>query len=1105
MRAASRDRAPGVWLALAVISLTPALHAVPRNKAASPHAAPRSNAASSSAVTRAAAERSTITPVAERQLARGRRTLATQGQDRARAERRARVNLQIPERLQRTLQAAIDARIDRNIVESKQLGAQARQLLRQFIAEAPADSPEMPVALLRLGELEWEQARDAYLAEFRRWERRPAESRGEPPLPRYVAARALFLRVLQQYKSFRDYDLALYVDGFLANEEGRYAEARGRFDRILEWFPKSRFVPDAHMVRAEYEFTRQAPDYAVALAEYEAVLRHRESELYDLALFKSAWTLWRLGRREQAAARFLAVFQNTELASERTSARRRAEIDELQNEALKNLVAVFVEDEQNTADDLHRFLREAGGEKFAGRIVRTLAETLYEQAHYERGIEAYRLLIRLEPLSPEAPDHALAVARGHSTLEAWHELVVDYRNLLRDYTAPTAPAPGSAWVRAAPKDVTARARAAIERQLREDAVGLHAKAQADKTSRAEFAAAAELYSVYLSGYPASPAAHEMFFNRGELRFYHLEQPAAAADDYLRSVELAPRGALSRDALYNALAALERARTLEFAAQAGSPARDTDTDRKLTRAMELYVKTYPTDPAVPELLFRQGKLYYDHGVFDAAVRQWGLLLEKYPRDRFAADAGELILDSFNKSQDYANIETWARRLKATPAFASPAQQSRLETLIVQAVFKQGEQLSEQRDHQRAARAYLRAASEFPREPRAAQAAVNATIEARRAGDLATLRAAADLLGSAQRARPEAAEGIWVAAEAHQAIGLLREAAVYHEQIVEWFPRSGKHRDAAFNAVLLRTSVGDHEAAIRDGTRFRKTYARDPAAEEVTFLMGKAHEKAGQLREAAQLYDRYARTAKRYASQIEALVRLARVQLRLEQGRAASAALERASDIHDRHKSQLDKSGRYFAAEARYMLGERLLAEFAGVTIEGDVKQLKARLRRKSELLKRAADAFLDTAELGVAEWTTAALYQIGFTYESFAKALLSSPAPSNLSPEDQELYTQSIEEFVIPIEERALEAYESGWQKAVELGIFNAWTARMRAALGRLNSELYPPLNEAGFALRTRVPEPLPELIDGPRRTPAGRSAPYLLEQPGQTKPAEVKR
>jgi hypothetical protein len=176
----------------------------------------------------------------------------------------------------------------------------------------------------------------------------------------------------------------------------------------------------------------------------------------------------------------------------------------------------------------------------------------------------------------------------------------------------------------------------------------------------------------------------------------------------------------------------------------------------------------------------------------------------------------------------------------------------------------------------------------------------------------------------------------------------------------------------------------------------------------------------------------------------------------------------------------------------MQGEVILKKFQDVKIEGDVKQLKSRLKTKSELLKKAAETFLSTAEIGAAEWTTAALYQIGVTYESFSKALLNSPPPANLSADEKELYQQSIDEFVVPIEERSLEAYESGWHKAIELGIFNSWTAKMREALGRLNSELYPPLKEQGFEIRSQGPSQLPPLIDATRRGGGGRSDKFLL-------------
>ena len=52
--------------------------------------------------------------------------------------------------------------------------------------------------------------------------------------------------------------------------------------------------------------------------------------------------------------------------------------------------------------------------------------------------------------------------------------------------------------------------------------------------------------------------------------------------------------------------------------------------------------------------------------------------------------------------------------------------------------------------------------------------------------------------------------------------------------------------------------------------------------------------------------------------------------------------------------------------------------------------------------------------------------------------------------------------------------------------------KMRDALGRLNSELYPPLKETGFKLRSRASSALPALIDGTRRTSSGGSEKFLI-------------
>ncbi len=1005
----------------------------------------------------------------------------------------------IPDALRAQLQKQLEARIDRDVAQVKKLRTEAISLLTTFVAETSLTAGatrEMPEALLRLGELKWELEREDFVERFKAWEAKPVDQRGTLQEPNFQPSRELFARVLRDYPWFGQYDLTLYVDGFLAYEQGKQDEALARFDRILKEYPTSRFVPDAHLARAEALFNGKY-DYAAALAEYEKVLEFKNSELYGLAMFKSAWCLWRLNRSDEAAKRFVAVFEITDREGKRVSAVQQRQLDELQSEALKYLIEVFTEDEKNTAQDVYGFLTKIGGDRFAGKVVRALAVQFYDQAHYDRGIEAYELLLKLEPASSDAGRWMLAIAEGYNASEDWPKLKATYDR------AVTGVAAGSTWAKTqGDPSVVAASTRDLERQLKEHALQLHARAQKDKTSRAEFDGAAGLYGVYLSKFAGEKEAYQVHYYLAEIYFYRLEKPTDAATHYMAAARAIPNAAaekeplksLRHDAIYNAIAALERVRFAELEARKkqpqGSAFQETEADKKFAEALDLYAQLYPNDPALPELFFRQGRQYYDYGVYDAAVKIWGSLLEKFPRSQFALSAGELILDSFNRAKNYENIETWARRLKAAPAFASEANQKKLDTLIVQAVFKQGEQKSQAGDHLGAAKAYLRAAKEFPKDTRAAQACVNAELSAQKAGDPQTLKEAAQLVtGKDYRDRPESPQGAWIAAKTFQSMGLFADAAELDEAIAALADKEHPHyqkfehaKDAAFNAVVLRVATGEHDKAITNGNRFLQQHASASDADEVVFQMGEAHQNAGRNKEAADLYRRYVARSKNQDHRVQGFVLLAQALVKNGDEKAADDALKVAVDIGRHRKGELGPDGKFAAAHARYMEGERVLARFDAIQISGDVKQLAQRLKQKAELLKQASSVFLDVVSLGVAEWTTAALYQIGRTYENFAKSLRDSPAPSGLSDADKEQYQTQIDEFVVPIEERSLDAYENGWKKATDLGIYNQWTAKMREALGRLNAELYPPFKEIGFDVRSQGPTPLPALIEGPRRS-----------------------
>ncbi len=942
--------------------------------------------------------------------------------------------------------------------------AEAIRLLQRYLTLEPPPH-ERSEAQFKLAEMFWEDSRVLFVRAMKQHQDLPAE-RQPAKAPRLDLGRSqgLYETILQENLPYPKYDTVLYLYAYSLLEHERLDVAIVQYRRILAEFPRSRFVPDAHMALAEDHFNSRF-DYAAALVEYELVMSHPDSELYDIALFKSAWCLWRLNRSREAAVRFKEVL-DLGLRRRQLAASQRRRLSSLQNEALNYLIQVFTEDEQNTAEDVHRFLTEIGGERYAAQVMRRLSEVFFDQARFERGIESYKLLLQIDPTNADAPVFQRQVARGYQVLGDHLSAARELEKLVVDY------GPRGAWASAQgdPAQIE-RARSIAETALRAYGMEAHQEAQQDR-AEAKYQAAADTYAFYLRHFPRSEQSYDIRFYLGEILFHRLHRYEEAGNAYLDAARQNKQGRFTKDALYNSITAFERVREATLgqrpqARQGEAAVAETENDRKFSEAIELYVELYPDDPDLPEIIFRQAKLYFDYGVFDPAVRLFGLILERFPEHRFAEPAGEMILDSFNRASDYGNIERWARRLKEAPAFASDEQQRRLDGLILGAMFKQGEQLAGQSKHRESAAAYLRAARAYPAEARAPQAYMNAGLEFSRAGDPdAAVESYDELVETAPQAA-EAPVALWTAAQLYEAIAQFADAAAYYERYGERFPRGEKAEDALYNATLLHVTVRENDDAIRTGQRFREAFPRSQSVAEITFMMGLAHEQEGRFDDAAQVFAEYAERGRDLDRRIEAHTRAGQALVKLDRDDRAKRAFEGAVSLARKRGAKLT-GGAYYGAQARYLTGELVFREYERVAFSGDVATLERTLQRKADLLARSAEIYADVVAFGSPEWATAALFRIGRSFEQFAESLKNAPVPETLSEADQEMYTQEVGLFAAQFEEKALEAYEGGYQKALQLGIYNRWTIELRRALERLNDSLYP---------RTREIRPRPTLAE----------------------------
>ena len=285
--------------------------------------------------------------------------------------------------------------------------------------------------------------------------------------------------------------------------------------------------------------------------------------------------------------------------------RDRKQLDELQAEALKYLVEVLTEDEKNTAADAYAFLQKVGGDRFAGKVVKALAETFYDQSHYERGIEAYELLLKLDPTSRDAGEWVLQIASGYFTIEDYAHLKTTYERALAGYTA------GGAWSRtqADPANVAATAKK-IEQDLREHARRPPRQGAARQDEpRGVRGGGVAVRRVPLAVLRRPDRVRGPVLRRRrststtsasstEAATHYEASPRARCRPRRRGSSPAPRRGRMRSATRSPPS--RQVRADEFAARKGSTARrgETETDKRFAEALDLYAELYPTPPTSP---------------------------------------------------------------------------------------------------------------------------------------------------------------------------------------------------------------------------------------------------------------------------------------------------------------------------------------------------------------------------------------------------------------------------------------------------------------------------------------------------------------------------
>ncbi|WP_257458128.1 tetratricopeptide repeat protein [Archangium lipolyticum] len=704
------------------------------------------------------------------------------------------------------------------------------------IISLSADAKEQPALLFRLGELYWEESKyyffeanrkDDELIEAMNRGDSAAQSRAKAGKAELLTrqkqygklALEQYTKIVQDYPDFERSDEVLFFLGTYLMEDGQDRKALVAFKRLVEKFPKSKYIPDAYLAFGEYYFNNskgKRADLEKALAAYKKAAEYPESQVYAFALYKQGWCYFNLADYTNAKDKWKAVVLYGELAGAQNIEKdgNAKKTNSLAREARTDYVRAYAR-EGDVMLAREDFSKVASNPEDRFAMMRTLANMYYGDGKDREAAITYNSLIKEKPLSPEAPgfqgrivDIVLRMGNKERTVTQVRRLVkimkeVEGSGVIKDDKD---------------KKALAEAKDLSERTLSNLAVTWHNEAKKTR-EEATFGYADMIYSDYLTLFPESPKAYDLRFFWAELLNDNLQKFDKAAANYtlvvLQDVKLLeakdeqgnPKpgkpGKWLNNAAYNAVLAYD-----EMVKDAESKGAFKDVDTKdirkkaaipqgkkdLLEACERYLKYVTKGDKRVEIAFKAANIYYRHNHFDEAVLRFSEIALGSPEYKFesgeraAEIAANLVLDSYNLLEDWAKVNEWARRFYNNDKLAVGKFREDLSKVIEQSAFKLVSQLEAKNQFAKAAEAYLSFVADFPQTEIADVALFNASVDYYKAKMLDKAIQVRQRIIEQYPASRFVPECIYNNAEALEAIGDFSEAADVYEQYVNGYEAS-----------------------------------------------------------------------------------------------------------------------------------------------------------------------------------------------------------------------------------------------------------------------------------------------------------------------------
>ncbi len=977
------------------------------------------------------------------------------------------------------------------------------------------DGPQKADLLFQLSELWWEKSKFVYFqemsnfdAEYEKYmadEAKGSKGLTEPKLSNRQSdlyrqqAINLYQQILQEYPTYQRKDEVLFNLAYNMYELGKKTEAVAHYWDLIRQYPDSKFVPDAYVQLGEHFFNSN--DLDRARKSYEKALGYNIPQIYAFALYKLAWCDYNAGNYDVALDKFRKVVTYQEEGMNTGGKGDKKDKVQLKNEAMNDMILSFVA--LNQVDDAQKYYLQHASRKKAHRLMAKLGNTYFDSGKWDPSVRTYKIIIEDDANDAENPSYQANIVKAYEGQRLRQNVRDELKRLVDTYR------PGTAWAQANSLNKVALANAydLSESSMRELVTDYHAEAQKTK-SVATYRLARDIYKEYLENFPESENAYSLRFYYAEI-LYTLQEWAAAAEQYDLLVAKDPKGVYAKPSAFAALLCYEKLvaiaqgkltqkeladnekveekknkgeitkekEHLKTAGKDDSEEVIPKWEKKLVQAADSYVAMFPGTTDEVDIRYKAAVLYYDHRQYVEAARRFGDVIEKFPNNKNAQIAADLIMAALETREKWLALNEFARKCAKNKQLNRPGTDfaKRLPGYIEGSAFKYAQTVYEAKDYEKAAVLFADFVKEFPKSQYAYKAVYNSMVMFENANKLDLAIPQGEKLLKDYGTSDVVKRTMAAVGQDYERIADFPKAAGMYEAYYNKYgkvekPTKGKApaaaaaatpttpaatvtvtstelqpADALFNAALWNEGLGNFDKAVSLYQEYIKAYKDKTDVPEIAFTIALIYEKQKDWKAAVKAYDNYNKT---YAKQLKAgkvfyaryrqMEALKKTGSPIDDKTAQKVGEELLKAYAKLTPEEQKEDGNLNAyGQLRFHDVDGLWARYKALKIDNRDKLL-AQYKAKRTMMPEVEKVYTEVASVGASDWTIAAVTRVGFGFLDIAKNIAESPDPKGLTPEQLDLYRAELENQALPLEDKGIDHLEQAIQKSSQLKVYNEW-------------------------------------------------------------------